>query len=173
MMKRFCWGLLIIFIFAPGVIAAPSHLILNQQNDRSVVRLERDTVAVIELEANPSTGYIWEANIPTNSPVQIMGRQFVSSKPGMIGSSGVEKVYVAGMDQGQAPVTFRWKRASSSEKALKKLTFTFESEGRLQESFEMPESETSELEGGVQGQESVADSRSNSDTPSIGCELTG
>ena len=58
---------LLIFVFVQGAIAAPVQLRLNHQNSGSVQTLEEDTVAVIELEVNPSTGYFWQADLQKNS----------------------------------------------------------------------------------------------------------
>lgn len=140
-MRKSWWVFLLLFIFAQGAMAAPAQLIMNQQDTGSMIRLERDTVAVIELETNPSTGYFWQAELPENDCLQILGRQFVPSKPGMLGASGIEKIYVAGTREGQAPLAFSLKRGDAPDKAQKQLTFEFVSEGKLQESFEMPELE--------------------------------
>lgn len=140
MMRRLWWIALLLFFFTQSAGAAPSQLIMNQENAGSMVRLESDTVAVIELEANPSTGYVWQADLSESGHLKILGRQFVSSNPGMLGSRGIEKIYVAGVSQGQAPLSFALKRTDSA-KALKSVTFNFETEGPLLEKFEMPEAD--------------------------------
>ncbi len=168
-MRKILLTTLFLFIFAHSVIAAPVNLRLNHQDAEALIQLERDTVAVIELETNPSTGYVWEADLPQNGPLKILGRQFESSNPGMLGSSGVEKVYVAGTSKGKASLDFVLKQTNGTQEALKQLKFRFQTQGALQESFDMPESDpASDGQRGIQVDAPENDLSAVSDDPSVG-----
>lgn len=169
-MRKYCWILLAIFFFAQGAVAAPLQWRLSQRNAGALLKLKSNTVAVIELDAHPSTGYVWDTNLPADGSVRILGRQFIPSKPGMIGSPGVEKIYVAGTRKGKAALAFALKRPHSLKSALKKLTFNFESEGKLRERFSMPKLNLPAVAfGGFQAEEAAL-MRENTvvSAPSIG-----
>lgn len=137
-MRKFWWILLVILFLSHEAVAAPHQWRLNHRSAGSLLKLKRNTVAVIELEANPSTGYIWQENLPKNGRIRILGRQFIPTKPGLIGGAGIERIYVAGVGKGRAALAFALNRAHARTEALKKLNFDFESEGELSEKFEMP-----------------------------------
>ncbi|MGD9210935.1 MAG: C1 family peptidase, partial [Desulfobacteraceae bacterium] len=165
MMRKLWWFFLFIFVFANGAIADPVKLRLNKQNAGTLLTLSSDTVAVIELEANPSTGYIWEAELPENGRLQILGREFVSSNPGMLGSSGVEKVYVAGAGQGNAELDFSLKRGRVKDETVKNLTFKFQSKGKLKESFVVSETSTDD-QAEIKAADPATSIEAESDLPS-------
>lgn len=170
-MRKFWWILIILFLFAQGAIAAPLQWRLNHRNAGPWLKLKQNTVAVIELETNPATGFVWQAALPENGRIRILGRRFVPSKPGMLGSPGVEKIYVAGASKGRAALAFALNRAHSLKEARKRLTFNFESEGRLSQKFEIPKVNlpATTTIGGIQedGSTTIREN-SYSDTPSIG-----
>ncbi len=162
MKRKYWWIILFVFLFAQGALAGPLQRIIKHGDTGSIIRLGRSTVAVFELEANPSTGYIWEPGLPEDGSVRIIGRQFLSSNKHVLGSSGVEKIYVVGKRKGNVALTFALKRAHARKEILKRLKFIIESEGRFLEKFEIPKLKFSTPNiDGIQRDGSTATYKSN------------
>ena len=91
-MKRLTWAILFSLICATCAMAAPRKVFLNDGDAGTVVTLDPRTVAVIELWSNPSTGFGWRARQPLGKGIRIVGSEFESSQPGMLGTWGMVKV---------------------------------------------------------------------------------
>jgi uncharacterized protein YjdB/predicted secreted protein len=164
-MRKCWWILFVIFFFAQGAFADPVLLPLDKSKNGKKSDLKRNMAAVIELEVNPSTGYTWQDTLPKNAPVKILGRQFKSDNPGMLGAPGVEKIYVVGAKQGSATLEFNFKRAKSNNQTSEKVRFDFKSEGPFNEKSPLPKNTVRN----VSDNKRSATSESDSDTtPSIG-----
>ncbi len=171
-MRRIWLSLLIIFLFAQGAAAGPLLKFLNHKNAGAWIKLNRSMVSVIELEVNPTTGEVWEAELPENKNIRILGRQYIPSKPGMLGGGGVEKIYVAGTNKGRTALSLALRRAYEHGVELRRLKFNFESDGQMSEKFTMPEVNLTAINNGAGEIESDGSSMSvqapNEATPSIG-----
>ncbi len=68
-----------------------------------------DRVAAIELEANVTTGFRWEAQLNDDSPLRVLGAEYLHEPAGMLGASGIQRVYVCGAGRGSGELTLRYK----------------------------------------------------------------
>jgi C1A family cysteine protease len=102
-----------------------------------VFQLKQDTVAVIELDSQPSTGLGWRADRGPAGGLKILGTEFEASPSGLLGAWVKEKIYVVADGQGKADLRLEYRRAFES-KALTDVTFSFTTLGRFTESFTLP-----------------------------------
>jgi C1A family cysteine protease len=126
-----------VLLLAQVAMAGPNHMRLNHQFAGKLTQLKQNSVAVIELESSPSTGFFWDAELPSGGLLKIVGREFVPDQPGLIGGTGVEKIYVAGKARGRAALKMRHRRFHDAQER-EQLTFEFDAEGPLTEKFFMP-----------------------------------
>ncbi len=171
-MRRICLSLLMILLLAQGAAAGPLLKMLTHKDAGAWIKLKRSMVSVIELDINPTTGAVWEAELPEDKNIRILGRQYIPSRPGMLGSGGVEKIYVAGIKKGRTSLALALRRAYEHGAELRRLKFNFESDGQMSETFTMPELNLSEISSSIGGIQSDGSSLSvqspDEATPSIG-----
>ena len=127
-----------VFLLITAVsVAAPRQMRVHARDGGKILQLEQDTVAVIELDSQPSTGLGWRAGRHLNSGLKILGTEFEPSPPGVIGAWVKEKIYVVADGQGKADLRLEYRRAFESA-ALDDVTFSFTTQGRFTESFTLP-----------------------------------
>lgn len=65
----------------------------------------------LELESNPTTGYIWEVAFPVNKDIlrQERENEFVS-RSDLIGAGGVQIFYFKGIKKGKTELVFEYRR---------------------------------------------------------------
>lgn len=117
------WKLPLILSFA--LILCGPALFSSSQGKKSVERVQRIKVKAgqvfkISLDANPSTGYVWQVQNPINqSLLKIVNRTFTPNSKAP-GSPGKEIWEFKGMKKGTVYVMLAYKR--SWEKAVAKKT---------------------------------------------------
>jgi C1A family cysteine protease len=139
-MKQITGTLLLFLILTCGAMAAPQKLFLGAGDTGTVVTLDQRTVAVIELWSNPSTGYGWRARQPIGNGIRIVGSEFESAQPGMLGAGGMERIYVVGASKGRTGLTLQYRPAWRQD-ADDSVKFTFNSVDQFKENFTLPSQE--------------------------------
>ncbi len=76
----------------------------------SITALQADQIGVIEIEANYSTGYSWQADSAKTSNLAVIGSEFIQPRNGLLGAPGVQKVYVAATNRGQGVLALNYQR---------------------------------------------------------------
>jgi C1A family cysteine protease len=140
MMKKAVWSLfctMVLLLIAATALAEPSQMRLQERDAGKTFQLRQDTVAVIELDSQPSTGHGWRAGRNLNSGLKILGTEFEPSPTGLLGAWVKEKIYVVASGQGKADLRLEYRRAFESE-ASADLRFSFTTQGRFTESFTLP-----------------------------------
>lgn len=141
MMKKAVWSLsctaMVILLVTATAAAAPRQMRLKAGDAGKTFRLEQDTVAVIELDSQPSTGHGWRPASNLVGGLRILGTEFESSPSGLLGAWVKEKIYVVATGQGKADLRLEYRRAFDSA-ALTGVKFSFTTLGRFTESFSLP-----------------------------------
>ncbi|MBI5894825.1 MAG: protease inhibitor I42 family protein, partial [Desulfobacterales bacterium] len=101
-MKRIGWTLLFFLLCSSMAAAGPLERFYSDNDADKLIDLDEDSVAVIELPSNPSTGHGWRVKGALGKNVEILGSEFESSQPGLLGAPGKEKIYVVGMAKGRS-----------------------------------------------------------------------
>jgi C1A family cysteine protease len=117
--------------------ATPKQMRLQVGDSGKTIQLEQDTVAVIELDSQPSTGHGWRPGRNLDSRLRILGTEFESSPSGLLGAWVKEKIYVVASGQGKADLRLEYRRAFESA-ATADVKFSFTTLGRFTESFSLP-----------------------------------
>jgi C1A family cysteine protease len=141
MMKKAVWSLsctIVLLLIAITAVAGPRQLQLQERNAGKTYQLEPDTVAVIELDSQPSTGHGWRAGRDMDSRLKIVGTEFEPSPSGLLGAWVKEKIYVVAAGQGKAELRLEYRRAFEST-ASADMKFSFTTQGRFTETFTIPE----------------------------------
>ncbi|XPS89403.1 peptidase C1A [Desulfosarcina variabilis str. Montpellier] len=163
MTRKRGWSLsctIVLLLIATIAAAGPRQLQLKERDADKAVALQPDTVAVIELDSQPSTGHGWRTPNDVDSRLKIVGREFEASSSGLIGGWVKEKIYVVAAGQGQADLRLEYRRAFES-KASGELKFSFTTAGRFTETFTLPESTVQESD------DTVRDSSVNDDDTTL------
>ncbi|MEJ2659966.1 MAG: C1 family peptidase [Desulfobacteraceae bacterium] len=141
MMKKavslLCCTSLVLLLITTVSVAAPRQMRVHARDVGKIMQLEQDTVAVIELDSQPSTGLGWRAGRDLNSGLKILGTEFEPSPSGLLGAWVKEKIYVVADGRGKADLRLEYRRAFESA-ALDDVTFSFTTQGRFTESFTLP-----------------------------------
>ncbi len=117
--------------------AAPRQMRLQAGDAGHTVQLEQDTVAVIELDSQPSTGHGWRVGRNLDKGLKILGTAFESSPSGLLGAWVKEKIYVVAAGQGKSDLYLEYRRAFDS-KTTADMKFSFTTHGRFTETFTLP-----------------------------------
>lgn len=135
-MKRIVWTTLLVFVLTGVAVAGPiEHFFKDKDADR-LIDLDESDVAVIELESQPSTGHGWQTSDMTGKHVRIIAREFESSQPGLLGSPGIERIYVVGQTKGESDLVFEYRRPFEKKKAtLRSLKFRFKARAKFRDAF--------------------------------------
>jgi C1A family cysteine protease len=147
----------IVFLLITAMaMAAPRQMRLQAGDAGKTFQLDQDTVAVIELDSQPSTGLGWRAGRELNNGLKIVGTEFESSPSGLLGAWVKEKIYVVANGQGKADLRLEYRRAFESA-ASADMKFSFSTRGRFTESFTPPESSSPESAAALQDDGLAAD----------------
>jgi len=67
---------------------------------------------IVELEGNPTTGYVWEVDISNPDIVKEMGNEYISSQldDDVVGVGGVFRFNFQGVAPGETEITFKYHR---------------------------------------------------------------
>ncbi|MDJ0766428.1 MAG: C1 family peptidase [Myxococcota bacterium] len=101
----------------------------------ALIRVSPTSIAMVEMPANASTGYHWEV-VTEASVVRVLGTEYVSDKPNVIGGWGVDRVYIAGAGVGSQELVFHYKRFHEKKVADQK-TIQVQSEGAFTGQFDI------------------------------------
>lgn len=135
-MKQIVWITLLVFLFAGVAVAGPIERFFKDKDADQLINLDESDVAVIELESQPSTGHGWQVDETTGEHVRIIARRFESSQSGLLGSPGIERIYVVGQTKGESDLKFEYRRPFEKKKAaLRSLKFRFKARAKFRESF--------------------------------------
>jgi C1A family cysteine protease len=146
MMKKVAWSLscLMTFLLIAGTAAAGSKQMRLQGRDAGrTFQLDPDTVAVIELDSQPSTGHGWRVGSKFSHGLRILGTEFEPSPSGLLGAWVKERIYVAAAGQGNADLHLEYRRAFE-KKATAEVRFNFTTHGSFTETFSLPAPTTEE-----------------------------
>jgi C1A family cysteine protease len=130
-------AILVLLLITATAVAAPRQMRLHAGDAGKTFQLEQDTVAVIELDSQPSTGLGWRAGHDLKGGLKILGTEFESSPSGLLGAWVKEKIYVVADGQGKADLRLEYRRAFESA-ASADVKFSFTTRGRFTESFTLP-----------------------------------
>lgn len=130
-MKRLAWMVFFVFLFTGVASAGPLERFYKEREADTLIELDESDVAVIELESNPSTGHTWEAD-DLGQNVRIVARVFEPLNPGMLGSPGIERIYVVGRSKGRSDLTFKYQRPFE-KRAQRSLRFRFNAKRQFKE----------------------------------------
>jgi C1A family cysteine protease len=117
--------------------AGPKQMRIQEKDTGKTFQLDSATVAVIELDSQPSTGHGWRASPTSNSNLKILGSEFEAPPAGLLGAWVKEKIYVVSTGQGKANLHLEYRRAFESA-ASANVRFSFTTRGRFTESFTLP-----------------------------------
>jgi C1A family cysteine protease len=131
------FGALALILIATTALAAPNLMRLQDGQAGRTFQLGPETVAVIELDSQPSTGHGWRAGRAANSNVRILGTEFEAPPAGLLGTWVKEKIYVVATGQGRSDLNLEYRRAFESTASVH-LKFSFTTQGRFTESFTLP-----------------------------------
>lgn len=134
--KRLAGAMLLVLLCASAAMASPKKIFLSDGDAGSAVTLDEDTVAVIEMWSNPSTGFGWRPSLPVGHNIRIVGTEFESSQPGLKGAWGKEKIYVVGASRGRSGLVLQYRRASQS-KVADTVRFNFNTVNKFKETFSL------------------------------------
>ena len=147
---------LVLLSITTMAVAAPQQMRLQARDAGKTFQLDQDTVAVIELDSQPSTGLGWRAGRGLNSGLKILGTEFESSPPGLLGAWVKEKIYVVANGQGRKDLRLEYRRAFESS-ASADMKFSFTTRGRFTESFTLPAPSSPEPSVTLQNESLAAD----------------
>ena len=73
------------------------------------------TKATIELEGNPTTGYVWEAEIANPGIIEEVSNEYITAGQDdndveVVGAGGVFRFTFKGITQGETEITFNYQR---------------------------------------------------------------
>jgi predicted secreted protein len=146
----------VLLLAATIALAAPKQMRLHAADAGKTFQLGQDTVAVIELDSQPSTGHGWRAGHGPDSGLKILGREFEASPSGLVGAWVKEKIYVVAGGRGKADLRLEYRRAFESA-ALADVKFSFTLQGPFTETFTLPAASTPEPAGLLQDDGMAAD----------------
>ena len=126
-MKRTILLTIIIILSLVNNINAET-LSLQAKDDGVLIKLNSTDMVVVELESNPSTGYMWLANNSNPKVAEVYSRTFTSYNPGKLGSPGIEKIYIVGKGTGRTTLSFSLSRRNNSL-SLQTVSYNIESTG--------------------------------------------
>lgn len=95
---------------SPAGLAKPLAQELNASDNGRTIELEKGQILVISLEANPSTGYMWEVAEGEEHIVQQVGEAEFQQESELLGAPGIETVRFEAMDTGQTTVELVYRR---------------------------------------------------------------
>jgi C1A family cysteine protease len=133
----------VFLINAVTAAAAPRLIRLNESDAGTMFELHADTVAVIELDSQPSTGYGWRLGRSLDRRLKILGRQFEPLSSGLLGGWVKEKIYVVAAAEGRANLDLQYRRAFETSSAAD-LSFSFTVQEIFTESFTIAQPDTTE-----------------------------
>ena len=148
-MQYISWSLFLILSFSSAVWAGPHKKFLSDGDTGTTTILDSSTVAVIELWSNPSTGFGWRAKKPYGRNIRILGSEFESSQPGLLGAWGKEKIYVVGASKGQSKLVLQYRRRST-DAIIDTINFMFKTEKQFKASFALPATDIRKTSASVQ-----------------------
>lgn len=131
-MRKITWIVALIFIFSGIAIAGPRERLFRAHDADSLIDLDESDVAVIELESQPSSGRTWYPGKSLGRHVRIIAREFESDNPGMLGATGVEKIYIVGKAKGRSDLKFEYRR-SYEKSAQRSVRFRFNAKAKFKD----------------------------------------
>jgi C1A family cysteine protease len=158
-MKKVTWFLtwiMALLLIAAAAAAGPRQMRLQERDAGNTFRLESDTVAVIELDSQPSTGNAWRTAGKLSNGLRILGTEFDPSPSGLLGAWVKEKIYVVAAGQGNTDLHLEYRRAFETE-ASADVKFSFTTHGRFTESFTLPSTSAEEPAATLQDDGATAD----------------
>jgi predicted secreted protein len=124
---------------------------LFEVDGNRIVALAVDTVAVIELDANITTGYNWQIVAPTDARLRILGKHYLHPSSKLLGAPGKTRIFVVGEAKGPAELELQYKRPFMKTFEDRKV-FHFRSMGKFQGEVELePEEAYVPLESSTRG----------------------
>lgn len=87
----------------------PGEIRLGAQDNGGKVRLSEDNVLAVGLEANPSTGYVWEVAVESAGILQMVGEDFVPESD-LLGAPGTQTLYFLARAKGAPTLNLVYRR---------------------------------------------------------------
>lgn len=117
--KLILFSAILAVIFASGC-GAPSEVKVKIDGNRTVgLRLGQDLK--IELEGNPTTGYLWQvAGFSNENILEKVGKYEYVRKSDLIGAGGVQTFSFKSLKKGTTVISFEYTRAWETNKAAEK-----------------------------------------------------
>jgi C1A family cysteine protease len=128
---------LVLLLITATAMAEPRQIRLYQRDAGRTYQLDQATVAVIELDSQPSTGHGWRADPASSSKIKILGSEFEAPPSGLLGAWVKEKIYVVASGHGRADLHLQYRRAFERVASVH-LKFSFDTLGRFTETFSLP-----------------------------------
>ena len=68
--------------------------------------------AIVELEGNPTTGYVWEVEIGNTDMIKEVANEYISGQPedDVVGVGGIFRFTFEGLTQGETEIIFKYQR---------------------------------------------------------------
>lgn len=80
---------------------------------------QADKIFKITLDANPTTGYEWQADYSTNF-LELVSQEFQPGQPGLVGAAGQQVFEFKALKTGESQITFSYLRAWEDELPIEK-----------------------------------------------------
>lgn len=121
-MKKTLFCFISAILLLAGCAASSSSAVYTDPD--KTIRVNVGQEFTISLEANPTTGYTWDALSPA-SWLQMVEKSYKADEPVLVGSGGVENFRFKALGQGKTVVNFVYKRSWETT-SLEQKSFTVE-----------------------------------------------
>jgi C1A family cysteine protease len=116
--------------------AGPAEVFLDESDAGQRITLHAGQVLVLNLEANPSTGYLWRVEAGAEGIVRQVGGYEFEPESHLLGAPGIQRLRLAPVGAGQATLRLAYRRAWE-EMALKTFVVEVETAGRFEGSLDL------------------------------------
>jgi inhibitor of cysteine peptidase len=106
-------------------------VVLDEQDSGQHITLHEGQILVLNLEANPSTGYLWRIEGGAEGIVQEMGGYAFEPKSHLLGAPGIQTLRLAPVKAGQTALNLAYRRAWE-QTALETFTVEIEATGHFE-----------------------------------------
>ncbi len=110
-------------------MAKSDHMIITEKDHLRTITLETDKIGVIQLAANPSTGYSYQVQKCDPQIVKFLGSKFEKTSD-MLGAPEIQKLFFKGVSRGKTNLTLINKRPFENG-IIKTFAITIASRGRF------------------------------------------
>jgi uncharacterized protein (TIGR03382 family) len=117
--------------------ADTKQLIVTKDDAGTVVMLPVDTVAVIELPSNITTGHYWNLRSTKNKTWRHLGSEHIYPDTELKGAQGIERIYLVGERVGTSEIELLYKRPHE-QRIVQSLAYQIASQGSFIGQFEVP-----------------------------------